>query len=468
MLTRLEIGGFKTFDSFAIDVPPFLGVIGPNASGKSNLFDAIQFLRRLTEFNLTVALRDARGELDDLFRRRGDGSTVQSMYVNIEVLLNPRVRDSWGTEVELTQTRMRYELTLVHRTDDEGNVRLFVEQERAEPIRKSHDRWIKRFNPSAEFIEAYVRDGRRTSPFLETVTEGRRRSFKTRQDGVAGRARPAEAAEATVLSSMNSAEFKHLYALREEILSWRFLQLDPMSLRLPGEKFGEERLEPTGGNLARVLHRIQVETASEDRPLGSLSDISSDMGSLIEGVRSVSVVENDQTKKWEILLRSIDEGTYSSSVASDGTLRVLALLAALYDPTYRGLICFEEPENGVHPLRLRTLVAYLRELVADLHDVQPDPAVGLAQMLVNSHSPVVLSAVADDEAVVLDSATLVERTESGPVRSRVSRVRRVYRKEQMDLPLEEIRDLVDRSEIERFTAAALLDERATADDGILN
>jgi len=457
MLTRLEMSGFKTFDSFAIDVPPFLAIIGPNASGKSNLFDAIQFLRRLTEFNLTVALRDARGELGELFRRRGDGSTVSNMQINIEVLLNPRVRDSWGTEVELTQTRVRYELALVHRTDEEGNIRLFVEHEKAEPIRKSHDRWVKRFNPSAEFVSAFIKDGRRTSPFLETVTEKSRRSFRTRQDGVQGRARPAEAAEATVLSSMNSAEFKHLYALRDEILSWRFLQLDPMSLRLPGEKFGEERLEPSGANLARVLHRIQVETASEDRPHGSLSDVSSDMGSLIEGVRSVEVVENDQTKKWEILLRSIDEGVYSSSVASDGTLRVLALLAALYDPKYRGLICFEEPENGVHPLRLRTLVAYLRELVTDLRDREPDVGTGLSQMIVNSHSPVVLSAVDDDEAVVLDSATLVERLAEGSVRSRVSRVRRVYRQTQMDFSLEEIREMVDRSEIERFTAAALLD-----------
>jgi predicted ATP-dependent endonuclease of OLD family len=45
MLTRIEIDGFKTFRDFALDVPPFLVVLGRNASGKSNLFDAIQFLR---------------------------------------------------------------------------------------------------------------------------------------------------------------------------------------------------------------------------------------------------------------------------------------------------------------------------------------------------------------------------------------------------------------------------------------
>jgi len=455
VLTRLEITGFKTFDRFAMDLPPFLAIVGPNASGKSNLFDAIQFLRRLTEFNLTAALREARGELDELFRRRGDGTSVERMQINVEVLLNPRVRDPWGTEVDLTQTRLRYELELVRRVDDEGNTRLFVERESVVPIRKSKDSWISRYKPGPEFLSAYHRDGKRTSPFLETVTEGDRRSFRTRQDGVQGRARPAEAAEATVLSSMNSAEFKHLYALREEILSWRFLQLDPLSLRLPGEKFGEERLETSGGNLARVLHRIQVETASPDRPLGSLSDISLDMGSLIEGVRSIRVVENDQTKKWEIRLKAADEGEYTSSVASDGTLRVLALLATLYDPTYRGLVCFEEPENGVHPLRLRLLVEYLKDLVTNLHSVEP--GLGLAQMIVNSHSPVVLNAAKELEAVVLDSSTLVEEVSGGRVASRISRIRRILNDPQQDLPLEELREYADASEVRRYEAAALLD-----------
>lgn len=40
MLTRIEIDGFKTFQDFAIDLLPFTVVLGSNAAGKSNLFDA--------------------------------------------------------------------------------------------------------------------------------------------------------------------------------------------------------------------------------------------------------------------------------------------------------------------------------------------------------------------------------------------------------------------------------------------
>lgn len=454
MLTRLEIDGFKTFADFAIDVPPFLAVLGPNASGKSNLFDAIQFLRRLTEFNLTVASREARGDLSELFRRRGDDWSVPRISMAVEVLLNPKVRDPWGTEVVLTSTRLRYELTLERRTDAEGNIRLYVEHEQVIPIRRSSDRWVEQFKPSSAFLSNHFRDSKRSSPFLETTTDDEgHRIFRTRQDGVQGRARPAEAAEATVLSSMNSAEFKHLYALREEIVGWRFLQLDPASLRLPGERFGEDRLEPSGSNLARVLHRIRVETSDDDNVAGSLADISADLSTIVDGLKAIDVIENEQTRKWEIRLLTRDEGQYSSNVASDGTLRVLALLAALYDPSFSGLVCFEEPENGVHPLRLTALVRYLRELVTS---VENDVGGPLIQMIVNSHSPVVLSAAGDRQAVMLDSTTLIEPGEDGGVRSRVSRVRRIYQEDQPSLPADQLQSILDPAEVHRYKAAALL------------
>ena len=45
MLTRIEIDGFKSFLDSGLDVPPFLALVGPNSSGKSNLLDALGFAR---------------------------------------------------------------------------------------------------------------------------------------------------------------------------------------------------------------------------------------------------------------------------------------------------------------------------------------------------------------------------------------------------------------------------------------
>jgi predicted ATPase len=200
---------------------------------------------------------------------------------------------------------------------------------------------------------------------------------------------------------MNSAEFSHLYALREELRNYRFLQLDPASLRRPSSFTAGERLEPDGINLASVLARIQAETRSDTQPQGALADITADLSALIPGAVGLTVNEDRQTREYRVGLRLRDEAPYSARVVSDGTLRLLALLTALHDPRYRGLICLEEPENGVHPRRLNVLLEKLRSLVTRPAEEEVDPTRPLAQMLLNSHSPVVLSALRSTEALVL-------------------------------------------------------------------
>ena len=238
MLTRIEIDGFKSFSGFKLDIPPFLVVLGPNASGKSNLFDAVQQLRRLVgKPSLFDAFIEARGELGELFRRRGDGSQVPRMSFAVEVLLEPTVVDQFGASVEINHTRLRYELVVEQRNDADGFVRPFVVKETATPLRSAEDEWVKKHRASQQFKRAHLSYKRQTS-LLETVesAETGRSLFRLAQEGRQGRKRElsADAAEATVLSSITSAaDFPLLYALRKEIESWRFLQLDPASLRMP-------------------------------------------------------------------------------------------------------------------------------------------------------------------------------------------------------------------------------------------
>jgi predicted ATPase len=112
---------------------------------------------------------------------------------------------------------------------------------------------------------------------------------------------------------------------------------------------------------------------------------------MIHGIVSIEVEEDDQKREYRVNFRMRDGRTFSSRVISDGTLRVLALLTLLHDPTHRGLVCFEEPENGIHPLRLRALVEKLRFLVSHPSETVGSPIQPLSQIIMNSHSPVVLS-----------------------------------------------------------------------------
>lgn len=431
MLTRLEIDGFKTFENLDISFSPFTVVLGSNAAGKSNLFDAIKLLSNLATRDVNEALKDMRGEPLELFRQTPSQGRVKQISLAVEVLVDPLVRDPWGSEFRLTHTRMRYEVTLERRELKNGLERVQVAKEAAYPIKSKEDRWVKAQQPSSAFKDAYLKYARPRGPWLETEELPEGLSFSIHHDGKAGRNRPASAAEATVLYSITNAEFPHLFALREEMRNWRLLQLDPALLRKPVPVTASDMLDVDGANLAAVLARLKVETTTVERPDGVLSDIAAELSTLIPGVVQLDAGLHDASREYRIELTMRDGLPYTSRVISDGTLRVLALLTLLNDPKHRGLICFEEPENGVHPGRVRQLVRHLNDMVSTPASFEKGdgPVAPLCQLLLNSHSPVVLAALLDpgDSLQPLDAEILFADTAtiSDPARKELRRKTRL-------------------------------------------
>lgn len=436
MLTRIEIDGFKSFRGFELDVPPFLVIIGRNAAGKSNLFDAIQFLSRLAGAPVLDAAQQARGDVVDLFHRYTDGSSVEKMSFAVEVLLDREVTDAFGDTAEIDHSRLRYELAIeLRRTGPGGALRPFVVQEEARRIRRADDGWMRRFAPEQRsWMASYSRGG---TDLLTTDSDDQgRRQFTIRQQGNQGRPRrlPATAATATVLSSLTTAtDFPLLYALKREFQSWRLLHLDPSALRAPDTYDDPDSLAPNGAHLANTLRRLADETGSEDRPDGALNDLSADVAAIIPGVTRVQLDEDEARRQRQVEVVTRGEAPFSARVSSDGTLRAIALLAALYDPRGTGLICFEEPENGIFPQRLAQFVRYLRALVARALDAkagdQPESMESsLTQLILSSHSPAILRALEAsrgglrDDAVFMD---VVTRARRGEPSSRVTRWRGV-------------------------------------------
>lgn len=449
MLTKIEIDGFKSFEGLELEISPFGLIVGTNASGKSNLFDALQFLAHLASSDLREAAQGLRGEADELFRRISAEETVDRMRFGVEVLVDPFVQDPWGGQVELNHTRIRYELVLARQVGERGIERLVVVQESATPILAREDSW-RPFGrpPSPTFKSSYLKY-RRKKPWLETQEKAGRTSFNLRQDGTAGRIRATQAPEATVLSSVTTTEFPHLFALREEMRSWRLLQLDPAALRRPSPILAPDVLLPDGSNLAAVLARIRAETCSAEEPKGLLNELSAELSSVIDGVLGVEVEEDRHNKEYRATLKLRDGLEFPTRVISDGTLRVLALLTALTDPRNRGLLCFEEPENGVHPGRLRTLMERLSDVVTDPtsdEELEDEP---LTQLIMNSHSPVVLSALASSRANQVFFADLVSVTSPTGVVHRRTRLRPVSPVDQGDL-VPASADTVSRFEVEKF------------------
>src|SRR5713226_726514 len=99
MITQIEIDGFKTFKDFKVELAPFQVIVGANASGKSNLFDALQLLGRLASYDVLEAFQGLRGEPGDLFTKYVSTQKEKRMRFAVEMLLDKDVVDDVGHKV---------------------------------------------------------------------------------------------------------------------------------------------------------------------------------------------------------------------------------------------------------------------------------------------------------------------------------------------------------------------------------
>jgi predicted ATPase len=384
MITYLKINGFKSFHNFEMHFTPLTIVAGANASGKSNLFDALKLLSRLAETDLKTAFSEQRGNPYELFTQYSEEIYAPEMEFWVEMLVNRTIKDNWGGEAELNTTRLRYRLIVERKQNSLGFDDLGIKHESLEKIRSEEDEWIKSMIPkSGRVLSKTLRAGGSKDPFIRTEIEGNKLAIKIRQDSKqGGKATPAEAITQTVLGSVNSVDFPHVFAVKEEMRNWRFLQLNPEDLREPTRQdMGtKDTMTSSGKNLAATLFRLkQLDSYN-------LVDISRKLNSFLPNFIEVTVDDDKANRQYIIKLKGEDGKEFTSRVLSEGTLRLLALCILEYDDKHTGLLCFEEPENGIHPFRIKTMAILLKDLSTDFNN----PDLPLRQVIVNTHSPVLV------------------------------------------------------------------------------
>lgn len=191
MITRVKINGFKSFQNFEIFFAPFTVVAGTNASGKSNLFDALMLLSRLAEKDLKTAFNEQRGDPMELFTQYDDLNYAKEMSFEVDMLVNRMVKDNWGGEAELNNTRLRYKLTISRQSNVLGIEDLIVKHESLEKIKGAEDRFIKRLPKDAAVYWKTRKAGGSAKPFIETIHQNGIITINTRQDGKRGGESPA-------------------------------------------------------------------------------------------------------------------------------------------------------------------------------------------------------------------------------------------------------------------------------------
>lgn len=407
MITYIKIHGFKSFHNFEMVFTPLTVVAGVNASGKSNLFDALQLLARLAEVDLKTAFSEQRGHPSELFTQYDEDDYATEMEFIVEMLVNRKVKDNWGGEVDLKYTRLRYQLKIKRESNISGFENLYIVDERLENLKHNEDNWVKNYIPKT-VLETWRPKvtGRRAIPYIKTEDKSGIATIVVHQDGQAGNKKvfPAKNASQTVLSSINTIDFKHILAAKQEMLSWKFMQLNPEDLREPTRQdLGiRDTITASGKNLAAALFRIKQDDEY------TLTAISRDLNNLLPNLTEVNVYDDKANRQFIIKVKGDDGREFSSRVLSEGTLRLLTLCVLQYDRQHTGLLCFEEPENGIHPFRIEAMARLLKELTVDFKDTE----MPLRQVIVNTHSPVLVSQLInwqDDENVSIWLSQLTNR-----------------------------------------------------------
>jgi len=299
-ILQLEVEGFRSLKHVVWKPGDLNVVIGPNASGKSNLLKVLELLKAAAE-----------GRLRDHVIREGGMAAL-------------------AYDQEAQEIKIRCEASPI----DFGPLDYRFALAR---LGSSSAYELKR-EKLVGFPYGFHPKGRRK-------TEGSGRSGQ-----LLPTVRNRRSREETVLagcSTLNGCD-RAAHEYQENVASWGIYQvLDTeklSSVRSPAVVLHDELLKPDGGNLVPVLHTLYTENKvfKEEIDSAMFAGFGDEYKELLFPPSASQRIE--LAVQWN----SLKHETRAQDL-SDGTLRYLYLLAILVHPSPPPLIAIDEPETGLHP-----------------------------------------------------------------------------------------------------------------------
>lgn len=349
---------FETFRSYAhatLKLAPLTLLVGPNASGKSNAREGIQLLswiaqgRRLDEILRSVRERELgmRGRFSDLGFRGADRVTLAVRLVEGAWTYTWRIT----LRVDATGLRVAEESL----TTPQRNIPLYEVHQAAKGLQ--HDITVTYNN--------FKKGGKKP-----TIPGTDLQAVLT-QIGTPAAFRREHAESQKVIPEA-------VERIRQELSN--IVLLDPNPHMMRAETFVEDRvLRPDGANLSSVLYHLCQTEAGKQSVLEFLRKLPE---------RDITDVDFLLSARQQVIAQvreTFVEGgeLRDASVLSDGTLRVLAIAAAVLSAPKGSLVVIEEIDNGVHPSRARMLLE-------NMHRVAKQRSL---RLLITSHNPALANAL---------------------------------------------------------------------------
>lgn len=360
MLVEFRLERFKSFREARLPLAELTVLIGANASGKSNLIEALRLLswlakgRQLSEIFDAVEQRelDVRGPLAKLLYDDCDSLTLGAtarveQAGEVDVALQLKLHES-GLRVTNESVRLRH-----------AQIEQILYKAREHERREDHVYFDIGGLTNHKDQVTYIASNQRAiftqfAPPLQSVTP---------------------------VSEELPLETKALLQLRRMIES--ILVLDPVPSRMRGYNPTRARvLGSDGAHLSSVLYDLCERQGRKEDVLAFVRSLPE------QDIRDLAFMTDPRGEVMVQLTESFGDkaSSYESTLLSDGTLRVLAVAAALLSVPQGTLVVIEEIDNGVHPTRARLLIDNIYRVARERK----------LRVLLTTHNPALLDALPDE------------------------------------------------------------------------
>ncbi len=356
MFDFFEIEGFRSFKLVELHLSSLTVLIGPNGSGKSNLLDL-----------LALVAEAASGALGDGVAKRGGFDNIAFKGEPGDVFVGFHFRPEGTFQEERTPVHFKLKLKKVG-----SGAKVWFEQvsKAPDPYHAGPLHLMHRDNDGCTFRSI------KTGQWEEVQAEGKALESES---------------ELAIFQVKDQDKYPTPYKLLRQLQEWalyRDIDVGPEApIRQPGLVRPTVRLASNGANLASVLYSIQQQHPATWRETEELLE------TLYPEFHSITFPPEGGDGK--VVLRWWErpyerESGFSAGLLSDGTLKLLCLIAILKSPDPPPLICIDEPELGLHPDWIKVVAELLQS------------AATRTQLIVATHSPQLVSKLTPEQVVVTE------------------------------------------------------------------